>query len=94
MKNIDSTGEKIVIIDDSNFNRTLIVSLLSEAGYEVLEVADAETGIALVKESCPDLILLDVTMPGMDGYEACEKLEGTEKTKDIPVIFLTGRTDQ
>ena len=94
MENIDRTGQKIVIIDDSSFNRTLIVSILSEAGYQVMEAVDAETGINLVSDSCPDLILLDVTMPGMDGYEACKRLKGDYRTKDIPVIFLTGRTEK
>ena len=94
MENIDRAGQEIVIIDDSSFNRTLIVSLLSEAGYRVMEAADAETGIPLINDSCPDLILLDVTMPGMDGYEACKRLKEDDRTKDIPIIFLTGRTEK
>ena len=94
MKDINRSKQKVAIIDDSAFNRKLIRSLLSEADYEVTEAADAEAGIALVNKSCPDLVILDVTMPGMDGYEACEKLKGDDKTRDIPVIFLTGRTDK
>jgi signal transduction histidine kinase len=91
---MDRPEQKVVIIDDSSFNRKLIITLLSEAGYEVMEAADAEAGIPLVKDSCPDLILLDVTMPGMDGYEACKRLKGDDKTRDVPVIFLTGRTEK
>lgn len=94
MEQIDRNKQKIVIIDDSSFNRTLIVSLLSEADYKVMEAADAETGIAMAKDICPDLILLDVTMPGMDGYEACKSLKENDKTRDVPVIFLTGRTEK
>ena len=92
MQQMDRTEQKIVLIDDSSFNRTLIVSILSEAGYKVMEAANAETGISLVKENRPELILLDVTMPGMDGYDACKTLKGDDKTRDVPVIFLTGRT--
>lgn len=94
LEEFNKSVQKIVIIDDSSFNRKLIVSLLSEAGYEVMEAADARIGIDLAGKICPDLILLDVTMPGMDGYEACKSLKGSNKTKDIPVIFITGRAEE
>jgi CheY-like chemotaxis protein len=60
---INKPGQKIIIIDDSSFNRKLIDSILSEEGYEVMEAIDARAGIDAVKSNSPDLILLDVTMP-------------------------------
>lgn len=91
-KIMNEREQKIAIIDDSPFNRDLIGSLLLEEGYQVVEAADAKKGLALSIEQCPDLILLDVTMPGMDGYETCKRLKEDDKTSDVPVIFLTGRS--
>ncbi|MBE9535940.1 MAG: hybrid sensor histidine kinase/response regulator [Proteobacteria bacterium] len=83
---------QILIIDDSSFNRNLISSVLLEVDYRVIEAPDAEKGLALASEESPDLILLDVTMPAMDGYEACERLKKSEETKDLPVVFLSNRS--
>jgi len=59
-------------------------------GFEVLEARDGETGLALARERLPDVILLDVVMPGIDGYEVCHRLKADEETRLLPVVFLTG----
>ena len=63
--------------------------VLSEEGYEVFSALDGEAGVTLAKEKTPDLILLDLVLPKMMGFEVLEQLRGDEKTKDIPIIVLT-----
>lgn len=80
--------EKILVVDDAPDNLRLLVSLLSQA-YDVVEAEDGETALLMAREEAPDLILLDVMMPDIDGFEVCERLKADERTRDIPVIFLT-----
>jgi putative two-component system response regulator len=63
---------------------------LTPLGFEVLEASGGETGIALARERQPDVILLDIMMPGMDGFEVCQRLKADEETRLLPVVFLTG----
>jgi len=84
----------ILIVDDIPSNIRLMVSILDEHGYSVSYAQSGNLAIDLCQKVHFDLILLDVMMPGMDGFEVCEMLKGMEDTKDIPVIFLTARTDQ
>lgn len=84
--------ELVLVADDLEFNRMLLRGVLEQDGYEVVE---AENGVAanrLAKEARPGLILLDVNMPGIDGYETCSVLRTAPETKTIPVIFITART--
>ena len=85
--------EKILVVDDENRNLRLMEALLLPLGYEVILANDGEEALAKVRETTPDLILLDITMPKMDGYEAARRLKEDEKTKEIPIIFTTGRTE-
>lgn len=81
---------KILIVDDERSNISLLANALKEA-YTVLAAKNGEEGLKrAVGPNPPDLILLDIIMPGMDGYEVCEKLKATPETRDIPVIFVTG----
>lgn len=80
--------EKILVVDDAPDNLRLLMSLLSQA-YDVVEAEDGETALVVASEQSPDLILLDVMMPDIDGFEVCRQLKANEKTRDIPVIFLT-----
>jgi two-component system, cell cycle response regulator DivK len=79
----------ILIVEDNPANMKLAVFLLQHAGYSVLSATDAESGLSLAREQHPDLILMDVQLPGMDGLAAIELLKRDEATRTIPVIVLT-----
>ena len=81
--------ERILVIDDSDGSRELIGRFLEKAGYEVMVATDGQDGLAKAFAAEPDLILLDIMMPGMYGYEVCETLKKEARTRDIPVIFLS-----
>ena len=80
---------KILVIEDNRANMTLAVFLLQSAGHTVLSATDAEAGLTLAREGQPDLILMDIQLPGMDGLEASALLKGDAATRAIPVIALT-----
>ncbi len=82
---------KILVIDDEPEITDIIETFLEAAGYQVKSENSSTIGIERAKTFLPDLILLDIMMPFMDGYEICSELKKCEKTKDIPVIFLTGK---
>ncbi len=79
----------ILVVDDMPDNLRLLVDILTEDGYEVRAAQDGETGLESALEMPPDLILLDIKMPGMNGYEMCERLKSTAITRDIPVLFIS-----
>jgi diguanylate cyclase (GGDEF)-like protein len=83
----------ILIIDDNSVNLRVAVDYLQESGLTILVAKDGERGIKQAKDPRPDLIVLDVVMPGIDGFETCRRLKMEEETKDIPVIFLTALSD-
>ena len=80
---------KILIVEDNPANMKLAVFLLEYAGHSVLGATDAESGVALARQEHPDLILMDIQLPGMDGLEAIALLKGADATRAIPVIALT-----
>lgn len=79
----------ILIVDDTPSNLSVVVNLFEGRGYRVAIAQDGEEGIQRAQLVQPDLIMLDVMMPGMDGFEACRRLKAQESTRDIPVIFMT-----
>ena len=83
---------KILIIDDEPDLITVIKMALESNGYEVITAGSGTEGIKRASES-PDLILLDAMMPGMDGYEVISKLKKNNRTKNIPIIQVTGKTN-
>ena len=83
---------KILVIDDEEPIRRFLQAVLSKAGHTVLAVEDGEQGIAVAEESRPDIIFMDITMPGMSGYEATEQLKKNPDLKEIPVVFLSGKS--
>lgn len=82
-------AERILVVDDEGTNRDLLEAILSRDGYQVELFADAASALAQALEAPPDLILLDLLMPGMDGLEACERLKRNPATSGIPVIVVT-----
>ncbi|MCP4011210.1 MAG: response regulator [Proteobacteria bacterium] len=83
----------ILIIDDNSANLGVISDFLEAAGFEILAAHDGGSGLAIAREVRPDLILLDVIMPGIDGFETCRRLKADAGTRAIPVIFMTALTD-
>lgn len=79
----------VLIVEDNPANMTLAVFLLKSAGHEVLSATDAESGLALARREQPDLILMDMQLPGMDGLAATAQLKSDTATRAIPVIALT-----
>jgi two-component system cell cycle response regulator DivK len=79
----------VLVVEDNPANMTLATFLLKSAGYAVLSATDAEAGMALARREQPDLVLMDIQLPGMDGLQACAFLKADEATRDIPVIALT-----
>lgn len=82
-----------MIIDDIHDNVKVLRAFLSHAGFDVLIASEGEEGLQITEHVHPDLILLDIMMPGMDGFEVCRRLKSQENTKDIPIIFLTALTE-
>lgn len=90
----DLDQPKILVVDDHPASRMTAVALLAVEGYEVLEADSGTAALEQVMRSQPDLILLDVMMPGMDGFEVCQQLKQDEQTRLIPVIFITALNDR
>ena len=80
---------KILIVEDDRFLRELITQKVGAEGYEVVGATDGEEGLRVAGEENPDLILLDLILPAMDGFEVLRQLKGAAATKDIPVIILS-----
>lgn len=83
----------ILIVDDSSINLRLAVDYLEARNFVVLVAQDGESGLQRAKYARPQMILLDVLLPGMDGFETCRQLKADPQTKDIPIIFMTALTD-
>ncbi|MEG5174916.1 PAS domain-containing protein [Microcoleus sp. B3-D7] len=81
--------ENILMVDDHPASLRLLSQLLSKRGYKVRPTRDGKLALNFARSSPPDLILLDIMMPGMDGYQVCEQLKACPQTKDIPVIFIS-----
>jgi diguanylate cyclase (GGDEF)-like protein len=90
---MDSHPANILIVDDVEDNLEILGDLLTFDGYIVESARSGEAALKQVQVSRPDLILLDILMPGMDGYEVCTRLKADENTKDIPVVFVSSMTD-
>ena len=82
-------GEKILIIEDNPMNMELTTDLLKVSGYVVIQADTAELGISIAQSEKPDLIIMDIGLPVMNGLSAVEILKKDEKTKDIPILALT-----
>ena len=85
--------KKILVVDDQKDNVFVLQERLIREGFEVLSAYDGPTCLTMASEESPDLILLDVMMPGMSGFEVCKKLTANEETKLIPVLLVTALTE-
>lgn len=83
----------ILIVDDDLASLRLLADMLKEEGYTVHPASRGEMALRFVRSTLPDLVLLDIKLPGLDGYEVCAQLKADERTRNIPVIFITGLTD-
>lgn len=81
--------ETILIVDDTPANLGVLVETLGAAGYQLMVAEDGEEALAQTAQTLPDLILLDVMMPGIDGFETCRRLKARAGTRDVPVLFMT-----
>ncbi len=84
-----SNGNNILIVDDTPENLTVLRQMLTKNGYRVRPALNGETALTSIENDLPDLILLDIMMPGMNGYEVCHKLKANERFRDIPVLFIS-----
>jgi DNA-binding response OmpR family regulator len=90
-----STAEaRILIVDDESAIRLVCQLNLDSVGFQTLEAADGETALALARSEQPDLILLDVMLPGIDGWGVAEALAASPETREIPILFLSARSDR
>jgi CheY-like chemotaxis protein len=85
---------KILVVDDVPANIDVLYQLLQTQGVNVLAATSGEQALAVIEANRPDLILLDIRMPGMDGVETCRRLKEMDGTADLPVIFLTAEDDR
>lgn len=85
------TIKKILVVDDSPTERHVLAALLTGGGYEVITAENGEEGIAKARSELPDLVLMDVVMPGLNGYQATRTLTRDPVTKNIPVIVCTSK---
>jgi DNA-binding response OmpR family regulator len=87
--NTDKIMKKILFIEDESALQKTFGEVLTKEGYEMISALDGKTGLRLAKEKKPDLILLDLILPRMHGFDVLRELKEDEKTKDIPIIILT-----
>jgi len=90
---IDLTGAKILIVDDVPANLDVIYKSLRSESYQVLAAINGKTALEVVAQEHPDLILLDVLMPDLDGYEVCRRLKADPELQDIPIIFISAQDE-
>ena len=82
-------NEKILIVEDNEFNLELITDILKLKAYQIISTDNGEDAIRLTKQTHPDLILMDIQLPGMDGYEATRRIKSNPELKHIPVVAIT-----
>ena len=93
MENNDNNENTLLVVDDEPINLNILLTYLQSLNYNVVTAENGKECLAIVKESKPALILLDVMMPEMDGFETCRQLQADSETRDIPVIFMTALTN-
>jgi two-component system, cell cycle response regulator DivK len=82
-------SKRILVVEDQEGNRRIVRDLLTSTGYELIEALDGETGVRMAKEHQPDLILMDIQLPGLDGYEATRRIKAEPTLRAIPIVVVT-----
>ncbi len=82
-------SKRILVVEDQEDNRRIVRDLLTKAGYEMLEAVNGEEGVAMAQTHRPDLILMDIQLPGLDGYEATRRIKADPALRQIPIIAVT-----
>ncbi len=91
---MDDPNEAIIlVVDDAETNIDILVETLGEK-YDVMCAIDGESALEILEEEKPDLILLDIMMPGIDGFETCRRIKNNPNLKDIPVIFISAKSEE
>lgn len=85
--------QSVLVVDDEPMARTLLRLMLVRAGFNVSEAEDGYDALEKVRRNPPDIILLDVMMPGMDGFEVCQAIRESQETASLPIIMLSAKTD-
>lgn len=85
---------KVLIVDDSPVDSRALAALLTQRGYEVLEAADAETGLLAARDQQPDLVLMDIVLPGINGFQATRQLSRAMGTRHIPVVLVSSKDQE
>ena len=83
------TTGRILVVEDNSRNRKLVRTVLEHAGFDVIEAETGEEGVAIAAEASPDLVLMDVQLPGIDGHDALRMLRSDETTSHVPVVAVT-----
>jgi len=86
--------QNILVVEDSPTDRQYITDILTKSGYKVTSVDNAEEAIARIKQAKPDLVLMDVVLPGQNGFQATRELSKNDATKNIPVILITTKSQE
>lgn len=84
-----NAAKSILVVEDDQFLRDLIVKKLEEEGLNIIQAVDGEEGLQFIKENKPALVLLDLILPGIDGFEVLKQVKSDPETKDIPIIILS-----
>ena len=84
-------GKKVLIVDDSKVERQILKNIAEKLGFEIHEAESAQDGLAKAEEVMPDLVLMDVVMPGVNGFQATRQMSLSDTLKDIPVIMCTSK---
>jgi len=82
-------GKRILVVEDQEDNRRILRDLLTSVGYEIIEAVTGEEGVALAETGHPDLILMDIQLPGIDGYEATRRVRALPALRQVPIIAVT-----
>ena len=82
-------SKRILVVEDQEDNRRIVRDLLTRAGYEMIEAVNGEEGVAMAQTHHPDLILMDIQLPGLDGYEATRRIKANPALRQIPIIAVT-----
>lgn len=90
---MNTEKDTILVVDDNAINLEVMKAVLEGAGYETAIIDDSQACLEMLNAFTPDLILLDINMPGLNGLEVCRRLQMDPKTNEIPIIFVTGMTD-